>query len=50
LARSGGRGQVIVTILCDSGSRYVSRLYNPQWLEEKGLTPKSKGLEFLDRI
>ena len=50
LARSGGRGQVIATILCDSGSRYVSRLYNPQWLEEKRLTPKSKGLEFLDRI
>jgi len=50
LARSGGRGQVITTILCDSGSRYVSRLYNPQWLEEKGLTPKAKGLDFLDRI
>jgi cysteine synthase len=50
LARSGGRGQVIVTVLCDSGSRYVSRLYNPRWLEEKRLTPKSKGLEFLDRI
>jgi cysteine synthase A len=50
LARSGGRGQVIATILCDSGSRYVSRLYNPRWLEEKRLTPKSKGLEFLDRI
>src|SRR3984893_1799389 len=50
LARSGGRGQGIATILCDSGSRYVSRLYNPQWLEEKRLTPKSKGLEFLDRI
>ena len=50
LARLGGRDQVIATILCDSGSRYVSRLYNPQWLEEKGLTPKAKGLDFLDRI
>ncbi len=50
LARSGGRGQVITTILCDSGSRYVSRLYNPEWLEEKRLTPKAKGLDFLDRI
>jgi cysteine synthase A len=50
MARSGGRGQVIATILCDSGSRYVSRLYNPRWLEEKGLTPKSMGLDFLDKI
>jgi cysteine synthase A len=50
LARSGGRDQVIATILCDSGSRYVSRLYNPRWLEERRLTPKAKGLDFLDRI
>jgi cysteine synthase A len=50
LARLGGPGQVIVTILCDSGSRYVSRLYNPHWLEQKGLTPKSRGLDFLERV
>jgi cysteine synthase len=50
LAKSGGSGQVIATILCDSGSRYVSRLYNPHWLAEKELTPRSKGLDFLDRI
>jgi cysteine synthase A len=36
--------------LCDAGSRYVSRLYNPVWLAEKGLTPKAKGLEFLERL
>jgi hypothetical protein len=35
---------------CDSGSRYVSRLFNPKWLAEKGLTPKSEGLEFLNRL
>ncbi|MBV9272752.1 MAG: cysteine synthase A [Verrucomicrobia bacterium] len=50
LAKEGGPGQVIATILCDSGSRYVSRLYNPHWLQEKGLTPNAKGLEFLDRL
>jgi len=50
LANSKGRGQVIATILCDSGSRYVSRLYNPVWLAEKKLTPKSRGLDFLTRI
>jgi cysteine synthase len=50
LAKEKGPGQVITTILCDSGSRYVSRLYNPVWLAEKRLTPKSKGLEFLDQL
>ena len=50
LAREKGPGQIIATILCDSGSRSLSRLYNPRWLAEKGLTPKSKGLEFLERL
>ncbi len=50
LARQGGPGQTIVTILCDSGSRYVSRLFNPEWLAEHELTPQSRGLEFLDQL
>jgi hypothetical protein len=25
-------------------------LYNPEWLAQKGLTPKTKGLEFLERL
>ena len=37
LAKQLGPGHTIVTVLCDSGSRYQSRLYNTQWLEEKGL-------------
>ena len=37
LARELGRGKRIVTILCDSGFRYLSTLYNPQWLAAKGL-------------
>ena len=36
-AREQGRGQTIVCNLCDGGSRYVSRLYNPEWLREKEL-------------
>lgn len=32
-----GPGHVIVTVLCDSGARYQSRLFNRQWLEERGL-------------
>jgi cysteine synthase A len=39
LARTLGPGKVIVTMLCDPGSRYQSRLYNPQFLRSKGLTP-----------
>jgi cysteine synthase A len=45
-----GPGQTIVTILCDGGARYQSRLYNPEWLSERGLLPKSHGLEFLDAL
>lgn len=37
LAKQMGPGHTIVTVLCDGGSRYQSRLYNPQWLAEKGL-------------
>ncbi len=39
LAREGGPGQVIVTLLCDSGLRYLSRIFNPAWLVERGLDP-----------
>ena len=38
LARQLGPGKRIVTILCDTGFRYLSTLYNRQWLESKGLT------------
>ncbi len=37
LASDLGRGHVIVTILCDWGHRYHSKLYNPAFLREKGL-------------
>lgn len=37
LARDLGTGHTIVTILCDTGFRYLSTLYNPQWLQAKGL-------------
>ncbi len=39
LALEGGPGQVIVTILCDSGQNYQSRLFNETWLAEHGLNP-----------
>lgn len=37
LARHLGPGHTIVTILCDSGSRYASKLYNPDFLRSKNL-------------
>lgn len=37
LAREMGPGHVIVTILCDSGVRYASKLYNPAFLRGKNL-------------
>jgi cysteine synthase len=37
LARQLGPGKTIVTILCDGGARYQSRLFNPEWLATKGL-------------
>ncbi|MEN9259188.1 MAG: pyridoxal-phosphate dependent enzyme, partial [Gloeomargarita sp. SRBZ-1_bins_9] len=39
LARQLGPGQVIVTVLCDGGARYQSRLFNRRWLQQKGLWP-----------
>jgi cysteine synthase len=37
MARDMGRGNTIVTILCDYGNRYQSKLFNPAFLKEKGL-------------
>ena len=37
LARALGPGKTVVTILCDSGMRYLSTLSNPRWLAAKGL-------------
>ncbi len=37
LARELGPGHTIVTILCDSGARYASRLFNPEFLRSKSL-------------
>ena len=41
LARELGPGKTIVTILCDYGMRYASKLYNPEFLKSKNLpTPQ----------
>ena len=37
IAEQLGPGHTIVTILCDDGGKYQSRLYNPEFLAEKAL-------------
>ena len=37
LAKQMGPGHTIVTVLCDSGSRYQSKIFNREWLEAKDL-------------
>ena len=37
MAKDMGPGHTIVTLLCDHGARYQSKLYNPDFLREKGL-------------
>ena len=44
LAKQLGPGKRIATILCDTGFRYLSTLYNPEWLRSKGL-PVAEGRE-----
>ena len=44
MARDMGPGNTIVTILCDYGTRYQSKLYNPDFLRDKGL-PVPKWLD-----
>jgi cysteine synthase A len=37
VARQLGPGHTVVTVLCDSGAKYQSRLFNRAWLDGKGL-------------
>ncbi|MEH3039679.1 MAG: cysteine synthase A [Sphingomonas paucimobilis] len=41
LGRQLGPGSRVATILCDTGFRYLSTLYNPEWLAAKGLAVDS---------
>jgi len=44
VARDLGPGHTVVTVLCDTGSKYLSRLFNRDWLAQKGLL-EAAGLE-----
>jgi cysteine synthase A len=43
VARALGRGHVVVTVLCDSGAKYLTRLFNRDWLAQKGLLAAALG-------
>ncbi|KAF9610886.1 hypothetical protein IFM89_025420 [Coptis chinensis] len=47
VAQSLGPGHTIVTILCDSGMRHLSKFYDSHYLSQHGLIPSATGLEFL---
>ncbi|GJP43774.1 hypothetical protein CLOM_g3191 [Closterium sp. NIES-68] len=47
VAEKMGPGHTIVTILCDSGFRHLSKFHNGQYLTGQGLSPTAQGLEFL---
>jgi cysteine synthase len=38
VAQMLGPGHTIVTLLCDSGQRHMSRLWNPEFLASRGLS------------
>jgi cysteine synthase A len=42
VARELGPGHTIVTLLCDGGSKYLSRLYDREWLQTRGLLAASQ--------
>jgi len=47
IARELPEGAVVVTILCDGGDRYLSKLFNEKWLRENGHLPLAGDLSFL---
>ena len=49
LAKQLGPGKTIVTILCDSGNRYQSKLFNPDFMRSKNL-PVPEWLEKRSKI
>lgn len=45
LGKQLGKGARVATILCDTGFRYLSTIYNPEWMKSKNLPPMPWQLE-----
>jgi len=41
VARELGPGHTVVTVLCDGGAKYQSRLFNAEWLQSKGFAAEA---------
>jgi cysteine synthase A len=49
-AQESAPGQTIVTILCDSGHKYQSKLFHSQWLAEHDFCPDRPVESLLEEI
>jgi cysteine synthase A len=47
-AKALGPGHTIVTILCDSGQRHLTKFWGPEYLEQRGMTSKCSDLSFMN--
>ena len=47
-AKALGPGHTIVTILCDSGQRHMTKFWSHEYLEQRGLSPKCSDLSFMN--
>ncbi|MCZ6673999.1 MAG: cysteine synthase A [Verrucomicrobia bacterium] len=45
VALDGGPGQTIVTVLCDTAQKYMSRLFDQEWLTENDLPPEDLSID-----
>jgi cysteine synthase len=50
VAKQLGPGHTVVTVLCDGGAKYQSRLFNPEWLEQKGLASFAGAVGNVERV
>jgi cysteine synthase A len=50
MAKKLGPGSKVVTILCDSGQKYVSKIYNPEFMKSKGLTVTGKAEDLFPKL
>ncbi|TPX55284.1 hypothetical protein PhCBS80983_g05453 [Powellomyces hirtus] len=48
VARQLGPGHTIVTMICDHGTRHLTKFWSDSYIEAQGLTPRATGLEFLE--
>ncbi|KAJ3160644.1 hypothetical protein HDU86_000403 [Geranomyces michiganensis] len=48
VARQLGPGHTIVTLICDHGTRHLTKFWSDEYIASHDLTPRATGLEFLD--